>query len=238
MYKLGFCIYGPNCRYRHVKLPGDARGMGRARTPVLPRAAASHSCQGCVPPSWGALAGRHRQVQATASTLRGTCRTAPTHAAGPPPDPATLEACKPKEHRDLHVVVNEVNPGVIEPKMLMGRKRDRQGQERRALPYGRRGDGMSQRLGGGMQVPLALPAPGGMGGGGGSMQPPYMQPRPPPGNPPPAAGGMQAMQQPGMMPSPFPGGPPMPMPGMMMPMGPPPPMGARRMGFPAGMGRF
>lgn len=24
MYKLGFCIYGPNCRYKHTKQPGEA----------------------------------------------------------------------------------------------------------------------------------------------------------------------------------------------------------------------
>lgn len=23
MFKLGFCIYGPKCRYRHTKQPGD-----------------------------------------------------------------------------------------------------------------------------------------------------------------------------------------------------------------------
>jgi hypothetical protein len=23
MYKLGFCIYGPNCRYKHTKQPGE-----------------------------------------------------------------------------------------------------------------------------------------------------------------------------------------------------------------------
>lgn len=32
---------------------------------------------------------------------------------GPPPDPSTLEACKPKEYRDINRVVNSVNPGVI-----------------------------------------------------------------------------------------------------------------------------
>jgi hypothetical protein len=28
MYKLGFCIYGPNCRYKHTKQPGEARATG------------------------------------------------------------------------------------------------------------------------------------------------------------------------------------------------------------------
>eukprot|EP00201_Polytomella_parva_P012567 CAMPEP_0175056210 /NCGR_PEP_ID=MMETSP0052_2-20121109/10537_1 /TAXON_ID=51329 ORGANISM="Polytomella parva, Strain SAG 63-3" /NCGR_SAMPLE_ID=MMETSP0052_2 /ASSEMBLY_ACC=CAM_ASM_000194 /LENGTH=155 /DNA_ID=CAMNT_0016321197 /DNA_START=62 /DNA_END=526 /DNA_ORIENTATION=- len=45
MYKLGFCIYGPTCRYRHIKLPG------------------------------------------------------------PPPDPNTLEAAKPRDVRDINTVV-------------------------------------------------------------------------------------------------------------------------------------
>jgi cleavage and polyadenylation specificity factor subunit 4 len=27
MYKLGFCIYGPNCRYKHTKQPGEACSM-------------------------------------------------------------------------------------------------------------------------------------------------------------------------------------------------------------------
>jgi predicted NUDIX family NTP pyrophosphohydrolase len=26
MYKLGFCIYGPNCRYKHTKQPGEVLG--------------------------------------------------------------------------------------------------------------------------------------------------------------------------------------------------------------------
>lgn len=25
MYRLGFCIYGPNCRYKHTRLPGMAK---------------------------------------------------------------------------------------------------------------------------------------------------------------------------------------------------------------------
>lgn len=31
MYKLGFCIYGPSCRYKHKPMPG-ARWLGRCRT--------------------------------------------------------------------------------------------------------------------------------------------------------------------------------------------------------------
>ena len=26
MYKLGFCIYGPQCRYKHKKVTGEERG--------------------------------------------------------------------------------------------------------------------------------------------------------------------------------------------------------------------
>ncbi len=54
MYKLGFCIYGPQCRYKHKPAPG------------------------------------------------------------PPPAIETVEACKPKEARDVNRWVNSVNPGVIE----------------------------------------------------------------------------------------------------------------------------
>ena len=51
MYKLGFCVYGPQCRYKHTRLPG------------------------------------------------------------PPPEPETIEAAKPREFRDPNKVVNFVNPG-------------------------------------------------------------------------------------------------------------------------------
>eukprot|EP00955_Chlamydomonas_euryale_P104884 365599-Chlamydomonas_euryale.AAC.3 len=40
----------------------------------------------------------------------------PTPVPGPPPDPSTVEACKPKEYRDVNRVVNSVNPGTIEEK--------------------------------------------------------------------------------------------------------------------------
>jgi cleavage and polyadenylation specificity factor subunit 4 len=46
MYKLGFCVYGPKCRFRHTKLPG------------------------------------------------------------PPPDPEVFEAAKPREFRDVNIIVN------------------------------------------------------------------------------------------------------------------------------------
>ena len=52
MFKLGFCVYGPQCRYRH------------------------------------------------------------TRASGPPPDPSTLEAAKPRDFRNINVVVNSVNTGI------------------------------------------------------------------------------------------------------------------------------
>jgi cleavage and polyadenylation specificity factor subunit 4 len=53
MYALGFCIYGPDCRYKHTRRPG------------------------------------------------------------PPPDPATVEAAKPKGFRDINRVVNSVNKNVV-----------------------------------------------------------------------------------------------------------------------------
>ncbi|GMH38783.1 hypothetical protein BSKO_06667 [Bryopsis sp. KO-2023] len=52
MYKLGFCIYGPQCRYKH------------------------------------------------------------TRVSGPPPDPELIEAAKPREYRNINIVVNEVNPNI------------------------------------------------------------------------------------------------------------------------------
>ena len=52
MFKLGFCVYGPQCRYRH------------------------------------------------------------TRATGPPPDPSTIEAAKPRDFRNINVVVNSVNTGI------------------------------------------------------------------------------------------------------------------------------
>ena len=51
MFKLGFCIHGPNCRYKHVRQPG------------------------------------------------------------PPPDPSTVEACKPKEMRNMRAVQQQGGAG-------------------------------------------------------------------------------------------------------------------------------
>eukprot|EP00890_Picochlorum_soloecismus_P002248 jgi/Picsp_1/3023/NSC_01245-R1_c-x8-c-x5-c-x3-h type zn-finger len=53
MYKLGFCIYGPACRFKHTRLPG------------------------------------------------------------PPPDPERLEAAKPKEFRNINIVANQANEGIL-----------------------------------------------------------------------------------------------------------------------------
>ena len=57
MYRLGFCVYGPTCRYKHTRLPG------------------------------------------------------------PPPDPSTLEAARPKTVRNVNAVVNSVNIGITAPRM-------------------------------------------------------------------------------------------------------------------------
>ncbi len=51
MYKLGFCVYGPRCRFRHTRLPG------------------------------------------------------------PPPDPETFEAAKPREFRNINLIVNSSGGG-------------------------------------------------------------------------------------------------------------------------------
>lgn len=53
MYKLGFCIYGPACRFKH------------------------------------------------------------TRQSGPPPDPEYLEAAKPKEFRNINIVANQANEGIL-----------------------------------------------------------------------------------------------------------------------------
>lgn len=53
MYKLGFCIYGPACRFKHTRLQG------------------------------------------------------------PPPNPELLEAAKPKEYRNIHIVANQANEGIL-----------------------------------------------------------------------------------------------------------------------------
>lgn len=57
MYRLGFCVYGPTCRYKHTRLPG------------------------------------------------------------PPPDPSTLEAARPRDVRNVNAVVNSVNIGITAPRM-------------------------------------------------------------------------------------------------------------------------
>ncbi len=71
MYKLGFCIYGPACRFKH------------------------------------------------------------TRATGPPPDPSRLEACKPKEYRNINIVANQANEGILsdqnDPNLLTdGKARENQ----------------------------------------------------------------------------------------------------------------
>lgn len=68
MYKLGFCIYGPACRFKHTRLPG------------------------------------------------------------PPPDPELLEAAKPKEYRNINIVANQANEGILpEDNMRLKRLTDASG---------------------------------------------------------------------------------------------------------------
>ncbi|KDD75450.1 hypothetical protein H632_c680p0, partial [Helicosporidium sp. ATCC 50920] len=61
MYKLGFCIYGPACRYKHTRLNG------------------------------------------------------------PPPDPTTVEAAKPREFRNITVVANQANQGISQGALIPAR---------------------------------------------------------------------------------------------------------------------
>lgn len=37
------------------------------------------------------------------------CRFKHTRLQGPPPDPESLEACKPRDHRNLNIVANQVS---------------------------------------------------------------------------------------------------------------------------------
>lgn len=67
MYKLGFCIYGPACRFKHTRL------------------------------------------------------------AGPPPDPELLEAAKPKEYRNINIVANQANEGILPQDMNARRLTDASG---------------------------------------------------------------------------------------------------------------
>lgn len=131
MYKLGFCIYGQQCRFRHVKVQG------------------------------------------------------------PPPNPEEVEACKPKQWRNVNVVVNQANPGTLE-----------QEEER---PF-KRGGGRGFGRGGGRGEPLALPGPGDWRDGGprgrGGHAAPRGRPAPPPGDPPAARSGAPPDMPPLMGPPP------------------------------------
>ncbi|GLC44617.1 hypothetical protein PLESTF_001657700 [Pleodorina starrii] len=126
MYKLGFCIYGPVCRYKHIKNPG------------------------------------------------------------PPPGPEEVEAAKPREFRNINVVVNQVNPGVA---------RDDERPLKRPRPFGGRDRGPDRdRIGDrdrDRDRPLALPAPPPLAGGPGPGAPGPGGPPAPMGGapPPPGAGG-------------------------------------------------
>jgi hypothetical protein len=71
MYKLGFCIYGPTCRYRHVFARGEPLGGRRRRTRAARRIPAA--CRG------GAAAGRRRPRGRWPAAL----------SAGPPAEPAS-----------------------------------------------------------------------------------------------------------------------------------------------------
>lgn len=93
------------------------------------------------------------------------CRFKHTRQTGPPPDPELLEACKPREFRNISIVANQANEGILPAEM-----------KRRAL-----------RLGGSEQFP-ALPGPPGTNGqlalaGPGA----YGGARPPPGGGAPGA---------------------------------------------------
>lgn len=116
--------------------------------------------------------------------------------AGPPPDPDTVEAAKPKDVRNINAVVNQANPGVA-----MYEERQRTFAKRpRYLGYG----GHHHSNGREHSAPMGLPAPESIGGGWGDGAPSTSGPQfpspfypappagmPPPGMPPP---GMPHMQ--------------------------------------------
>ncbi|PSC70196.1 Cleavage and polyadenylation specificity factor CPSF30 [Micractinium conductrix] len=107
MYKLGFCIYGPACRFKH------------------------------------------------------------TRQTGPPPDPETLEACKPREHRNLNIVANQANENILPEREARGPRRPRGGQL---------GDPLALPPASGANAGALLPYTGPGGGGGGSGRQPGGQP--------------------------------------------------------------
>ena len=91
MYKLGFCVYGPQCRFKHTRLPG------------------------------------------------------------PPPEPDSLEAAKPREYRNINLIINNGAGAGPNDRPAYGRGR------------GRGADGVQPRM---LPAPMGMAAGGGMGPGG------------------------------------------------------------------------
>lgn len=55
------------------------------------------------------------------------CRFKHTRQQGPPPDPETLEAAKPREHRNLNIVANQANENIMPEREARGPRRGRGG---------------------------------------------------------------------------------------------------------------
>ena len=83
MYKLGFCVYGPACRFKH------------------------------------------------------------TRQAGPPPDPELLEAAKPKEFRNISIVANQANEGILPADLNKRRLTQGEGENQLALAGDGHGGGVA-----------------------------------------------------------------------------------------------
>jgi hypothetical protein len=103
------------------------------------------------------------------------CRFKHTRQTGPPPDPETLEAAKPREFRNIAVVANQANEGILPPELRRKPLKLSQGEQFMSLPPSQY-DGMMQ---GGGEMVVGTQASQGMppsqsqlSGGGGAMQPP------------------------------------------------------------------
>jgi hypothetical protein len=112
MYKLGFCIYGNHCRYKHTKCPGEpwaAAGGTYSRQGLATRYIRRwRSQQSWSParPLWLLSPLAHPSLLLLPAIPPSPPPSLPT---GPAPDPETVEAAKPREHRDWRKLLGDDN---------------------------------------------------------------------------------------------------------------------------------